>query len=253
MTHGDGYARLTLLDCFMLTVAGDLVEVPRASQRVLAFLGLRGRANRAHMVGVLWPDSCERNAFGSLRTVLWRLHQLGADVVAAHGDSLTLRSWVRVDVDDLTRRARGDRPEEPGATPSGCGGGELLPGWYDDWVLAERERLRQLRLRVLERLAADALAQGRYGEAVEAALTALRADPLRESPHRLLIEVHLAEGNYSEALAAYHACRALLQRELGVSPSPTMLRLLAPILRPGAPGPRRPGSGRSNPGLPDVG
>ncbi len=80
--------------------------------------------------------------------------------------------------------------------------GDLLPDWYDDWVLVERERLRQLRLHALERLAERAIGEARYGQAIDIALTAIQADPLRESAHRMLIRAHAAEGNSSLAIGS---------------------------------------------------
>jgi DNA-binding SARP family transcriptional activator len=77
---------------------------------------------------------------------------------------------------------------------------ELLPGWYDDWVLLERERTRQRLLHALEALSREHRAAGRCAEAVEAALVAVNAEPLRESAHRELLESHLAEGNWVEAM-----------------------------------------------------
>ncbi|HEY6203669.1 MAG TPA: bacterial transcriptional activator domain-containing protein [Candidatus Limnocylindria bacterium] len=79
-------------------------------------------------------------------------------------------------------------------------GGELLADWCDEWVLLERERLRQLRLHALEVLTQRLVTVGRYADAMEVALAALRSEPLRESAHRAVISVHLAEGNRSEAL-----------------------------------------------------
>ena len=60
-----------------------------------------------------------------------------------------------------------------------------------------------------------------------AALAALRMDDARESAHRALIQVHLAEGNVSEARRAYERCRVVLVRDVGVEPSPATARLLA--------------------------
>ena len=91
---------------------------------------------------------------------------------------------------------------------------------------AVRERLRQLRLHALEAAAAQLSALGSYGLALDAALTALRADPLRESAHRAVIRVHLAEGNVAEARRAFRQCRLLLRRELHVEPSPQTARMV---------------------------
>jgi DNA-binding SARP family transcriptional activator len=111
-------------------------------------------------------------------------------------------------------------------------GGELLPGWYDDWVLPERERLRQLRLHALE-VSADRLArEGRYGEAVQAAYAAVHTEPLRESAHRAVVRVHLAEGNVVEAVRAYRDFRDRLVHELGVSPTMQMEELISGVHTP---------------------
>jgi DNA-binding SARP family transcriptional activator len=104
--------------------------------------------------------------------------------------------------------------------------GELLPGWYDDWVLIARERLRQLRLHALEVLADKLAHVGRYGEALQAAYAAVDTEPLRESAHRAVVRVHLAEGNTAEAVRAYQAFRDMLTDELGVAPSNQMDELL---------------------------
>jgi hypothetical protein len=71
---------------------------------------------------------------------------------------------------------------------------DVLPGWYDDWVLIERERLRQRVFHAMEQLSREMVRQGRFAEAVEAALVTVSAEPLRESGQRVLIEGHLAEG-----------------------------------------------------------
>ncbi len=103
---------------------------------------------------------------------------------------------------------------------------ELLPGWYDEWVLLERERLRQLRLPALEDLGALLLDRGRMGEAIDLAMAAVRAEPLRESAQRLLIRLHLAEGNRVEAQRQCGLCAELLFRELGVAPGRALTALL---------------------------
>ncbi|MGH8932083.1 MAG: AfsR/SARP family transcriptional regulator [Egibacteraceae bacterium] len=104
---------------------------------------------------------------------------------------------------------------------------QLLPHWVaDDWVLLERERLRQLCLHGLEALCERLLAFGRHAEAVEAGLAAVHGEPLRESAHRMLISAHLAQGNRCEALREYLGYRRLLWDELGIEPSPLITQLV---------------------------
>jgi DNA-binding SARP family transcriptional activator len=106
-------------------------------------------------------------------------------------------------------------------------GGELLPDWYDDWLVTERERLRQLRLHALEESVRVLIERGRLSEAIDLGLRAVAMEPLRESAHRLVIRAHLAEGNRAEALRQYRCCADLLRHELAVEPSAQMAVLLA--------------------------
>jgi DNA-binding SARP family transcriptional activator len=103
---------------------------------------------------------------------------------------------------------------------------ELLPGWYEDWALLEAENWRQLRLHALEAAAGVLATAGRFGEAVSAAQAAVRADPLRESPHAALIGVHLAEGNQSEAVREFDGYRQRLGAALGLEPTARLRALL---------------------------
>ncbi len=226
--------RVTLLDGFDIRAGsgpGDLVpELPHAVQRLVAHLCLTTHPPRAALAGQLWPDASEGHAHGSLRSALWRLQKAVPGLVHATGDHLELAEGVWVDVHELGHWAERVRnphvPLEQLEVPAAGLRGELLPGWYDDWVLLERESLRQVRLHALERVASRLATAGRYGDALEAAYAAVRAEPLRESAHRTVVCVHLAEGNVAEALRAYERFRALLLEELGVAPSNHMQRLV---------------------------
>jgi DNA-binding SARP family transcriptional activator len=208
-------------------------QLPLGVQRLVAHLCLAGRPARTAVAGRLWPDVPEEKAHASLRSALWRLRRAAPELVDATGDALGLAAGVRVDVRDLhiwadrvgDRRASADRLTLPDMALLG----DLLPGWYDDWVLLERDRLQQLRLYALETVAARLGVAGQHGEALQAAHLAIRAEPLRESAHRTLVRVHLAEGNVVEALRAYELFRDLLRDELGVPPTEQMTRLVHSI------------------------
>jgi SARP family transcriptional regulator, regulator of embCAB operon len=103
---------------------------------------------------------------------------------------------------------------------------DLLPDWYDDWVVPEAEEWRQLRLHALEALSTRLASVGRYAHAMGAALSAVRVEPLRESATAAVISVHLAEGNEAAALREFRCYRALLQRELGEEPTTTLHALV---------------------------
>lgn len=217
-----------------LTVGGLRAEVPDGSKRLVTYVALSsGCVDRRLTAGNLWPDADEPRAAGNLRSALWRLRRAGLDVLECRKSSLALRGGTFVDVDLISQWA--GRLIDGTAPPSELLSvdairelTDLLPGWYDDWVIFERERLRQKLLHALEALSRRQTLEGHYARAIEAALSALAVDPLRESAARVLIEAHLAEGNLSEARRAYaQFCRTLL-RELGVRPGVQLQSLMAP-------------------------
>jgi DNA-binding SARP family transcriptional activator len=96
---------------------------------------------------------------------------------------------------------------------------DMLPGWDEEWVVPERERLRQRLLHGLESLVRQLISRGLFADAIEVAITAVGVEPLRESAQRVLIEAYLAEANVVEARRAYVAYQTMLAEELGVLPS----------------------------------
>jgi len=222
--------QLRLLDGFVLERAGRAVSMPHSLCRVVAFLGVRGRCGRAEVAGTLWPEVTEARAQASLRTVLWRLNQLEATLVTGR-EALALSDGVEVDVREFVACARdalrdGAAPLPPSRLTALSLTGELLPGWYEDWVLFERERLRQLQMHALEAVAEQLTQAKRHSEAIEAAMVAVRLEPLRESANRALISAHLAENNVVEAVRKFESFRDELTQELGVEPTPELERLV---------------------------
>jgi DNA-binding SARP family transcriptional activator len=227
-------AALTLLGGFALRAGQDPVELPAGAQRLVALLALRGRTGRSRLAGMLWPDTMEHRALASLRTGIWRVNQAAGQLITTTNGTVDLSAGVAVDVRRIVESGRvmlmgtaGDSLDHASAALDSDGDGELLPDWDDEWLDADRERLRQMRLHLLEASALGLARTGRYGLALEAALAALRMDDARESAHRALIQVHLAEGNVSEARRAYERCRVTLIRDVGVEPSAATSRLLA--------------------------
>ena len=223
-------ARLALMGTLELDLHGAAVRVPSSAQRLLAFTALRRRPlARGYVAGQLWLDSTGDRAAASLRSALWRLHRAAGDVVWASAREVGLSPWVEVDVDAIGAAAHavlaGERAH-PGDVAALTVSGDLLPDWYDEWIAVDRERLRQLRVHALEALCERWTAERRFGEALEAGLAAVQVEPLRESAHRALIGMHLAEGNVVEAVRQYETCKRLMARELGVRPSRLMVGLL---------------------------
>lgn len=226
MTH----VSLTLIDSFELRYDGEPARLPLGSQRLVAYLALRGRPLlRIHVAGTLWLNSSENRSYANLRTALWRLGRSREAVVDATASHVGLSREVVVDVRRVAALARGllEHPEAASELERSELDGDLLPDWYDDWVLVERERLRQLRLHALEQLAERAIGEGSYGQAIDIALTAIQADPLRDSAHRVLIRAHVAEGNNSLAIRQYREYCRLVRGQLKLEPSRELRELVA--------------------------
>jgi DNA-binding SARP family transcriptional activator len=222
-------ARLWLFGGWLLEGAGRPAVVPIAAQRLIAYVALHGGATRSRVAGTLWPDVSDTHSNGSLRSTMWRVHKHRPGMLHDVGGMLSLCPDVTVDVAEFNANARSLIEGQSGNAGQELfirRGGELLPGWYDDWVVFERERLRQLRLHALDVLATSLCDRGRYAQALDVALDAVNTEPLRESAHRTIVRIHLAEGNVAEALRAYRACRQLLDAELGVAPSAALHQLL---------------------------
>jgi DNA-binding SARP family transcriptional activator len=247
-----------LVDGPRLVVAGRDVSIPESGKPLLALLGLRREPVARRLIArQLWPDADDERAGGNLRSALWRLRRAGIDLVDTQLDTVALRHHVRIDLDHLLSWSYAILNEAAAeadlVVPPGCLRTlNLLSGWYADWVLSERERVRHVVLRALEVLSCLLSARHRHAEAIEAAISAVCAEPLRESAQRALIVAHTVEGNWGEAQRALDRYAALLWRDLGVRPSPDIVAV-ARQRSSGSRTPRRETSTPSPPtGCPDA-
>jgi DNA-binding SARP family transcriptional activator len=232
---------LRMLNGFVLRRGGAEVLVTAGCQRLVALLAVNGPTGRAVTAGTLWPDVPDDRASGNLRTSLWRLNQLWPGLVQSDEQSLSLTRQITLDTVELTTRARAVADTSAGLGPAEtyCGlidAGELLPGWYEDWVILARERFRLLRLHALELLSERLLREGQVVWAMESAMASVRAEPLRESAHYAVLSVHVACGNADEARRYYAQVSRVLRAELGVEPSDALRRLAQQAQRPAVTG-----------------
>jgi DNA-binding SARP family transcriptional activator len=224
--------RLSVLRGFELTCRGEQIILPPGTQRLLALLALHDRpVLRLYVAGTLWTEASEERSTANLRSALWRLRRSRLPLVHCFGEHLQLHPGLEVDFRQIEAVARaalrkGSSSPELEELDMKLLTADLLPDWYEDWVLVERERFRQLRLHALEVLCENLVRQGRFALAVEAAVAAVQAEPLRESAQRALIAVHLAEGNLGEAIHQYNVYARLLSRELSLEPSSRMQELV---------------------------
>lgn len=227
---GQGW-ELKLLGYWQLKRDGEPIDVGIRQQRLITALALLGPRSRHFLADRLWPGSAEPQATGSLRASVFQItHQL-PNLLCFSNDSLFLDAHVKVDLQRL-RWLMADI-ENAGAEVDANAtdvlrGADLLPGWYEDWVVFEQEQLQQQRLEALETLANHLLLVGDLNRAIDAAHVAASIEPLRESAQLILLRGHLQAGNTARALHAFYDFRTRLRSELGVSPSHRFAELLQP-------------------------
>jgi DNA-binding SARP family transcriptional activator len=220
---------IRLLNGFDVTLGGRPLRLSANVQRLLALLALRERPQpRSIVAATLWIDRPGERAAANLRTALWKLGADGHHLIVANDGTLAIADEVAVDFRIVARAARElvqeNRPPRGETQPDehlavDMFAGDLLPDWDEDWIQFERERLRQLRIHAIEALSRQYTSAGRFAEAVDAGLTAVAADTLRESAHRVLIEAYLGEGNVVEARRQFDQFRAVLWHSLRLEPS----------------------------------
>lgn len=233
--------QLTLIPDFAVRCDGEPAALAPSLQRLVSFLAFQpAPVRRAYVSGRLWFDVDDRHASASLRSALWRLHPL--DMVCTSNTHVWLNPSVKVDLHAVARHAQTvlrSTPSEEELLAAARElielGDDILLGWYDDWVLVERERFRQIRLHAMDRIGELFISNDRWYDALQVALAATSAEPLRESAHRLLVQVHLMQGNVAEALRQYRHYAEMLRTELGGRPSPAIRDLVAPFMQSALP------------------
>lgn len=256
------HLEIRLLGDFLLLIDGRPMTLSGVArlQSLLAYLVLHRSApqDRSRLAFLLWPDSTDAQAHTNLRKLLHQLRQAVPDIdMYLHADRHNLhwveqqpgaeRGW-RLDVQEfevvLARAERirgnlegGESAEERGVQLQALEqavelyGGELLPDCYDEWLLAERDRLHQAYIHAAEQLM-DLLEQQRaYEGAIKIAQQLVRTDPLHEATYRALMRFYALSGDRASALRAYHTCATTLERELGVEPSEVTRRSYEALMR----------------------
>lgn len=237
------FLTIHLLGGFRIT-AGDqgVTSLEHARlQDLLAYLLLqRGRpVSRQHLAFLFWPDSPEKQARTNLRSLWHRLRRALPELDSLLVTDETAILWradasCTLDVAEFeaalaqARTAADPLPHLEQAVT--LYGGELLPGSYHDWLLAERERLAQLYGRALQQLTALHEERRQYRRAIGHARALLRHDPLHEPAYAHLMRLHALVDDRAAALHTYHTCVTVLRRELGVEPGHAIRELYERLL-----------------------
>jgi DNA-binding SARP family transcriptional activator/Tfp pilus assembly protein PilF len=180
------------------------------------------------LAGTFWPELPESTARRRLSQALWQIRNAlePHPILLTEGDTVqwnpNLPLWL--DTEEFAKHKEQGTRGEPGAIEHYelClehYKGEFLAGYYDDWIVVERERLREMLLDVLERLVAGSKRRGEYERALLHARRLAGEDPWREDAHREVMRLCHLLGRDSEALKQFKTCRQILAEELGAEPS----------------------------------
>ncbi len=230
---------LRLLGDFSLIYADRQITSLNSTrlQSLLAYLVLHRDApqQRQHLAFLFWPDTAEAQARNNLRQLLYQLRQVFPEVEHFLSTDTHLLHWHSVtpchlDVaefeealaraDEARRRTDQHALQTALEHADSLYRGDLLPGCYDEWILPERDRLRQRYLQALEQLLHFFEVQGDTVAAIRSAQRLIGFDPLSEDLYRRLMRLFALKNDRASALHVYHTCVTTLQREMGVDPGP---------------------------------
>lgn len=236
---------VTLLGGFELTLgSGEARVLPaRKAEALLAYLAVEPgrRYSRDMLAALLWGDREDARARKSLRQTIYSLRKALPDVTeplfVMHGGGIALNSEViDADVPRFERLVREDSPEalERAAT---LYRGDLLHGFrleetgVEEWLVAQRERLRVLAIEGLGKLLAHQARTTATEQAIATAVRLLGLDPLQETVHRTLMRLYARQGRHATALRQYQICIDVLQRELRAEPEIETRQLYQELLQ----------------------
>jgi DNA-binding SARP family transcriptional activator len=236
---------LRLLGRFDFQLEGRPVELPsRAAQSLLSYLALTaGRAHRRErLAGLIWPDVVEANARRNLRQALWQIRSAlrtaaptgrAPDVLLADDIHVAFdgRAAFSLDAARLDAPLNGPARLETLIDMVGVYEGELLPGFYDDWVVPERERLQAVFERKIKLLVLGLSAGRQWSEVIYWAERWIRLAHAPEAAYAALLQAHAALGDPYSLATTYRRCVEALRRDLGEAPAEATRALYEQLLR----------------------
>ncbi len=237
--------QLELLGDFrMRSESGSLINISaKKSQAMLAYLGVKPAqlVSRDKMAALLWSSTATEQARQSLRQTLSSLRkelaQISPDrkILVEEGDFLSLDpELVQIDVAEFERQlASGTEAGLAKAVAKYRGdfleGFELDEERFDQWVIAERDRLHRAALRAHSQLVEFQSRSGAVDESIATAQQSLRIDPLQEAMHRTLMKLYMDSGDLVNAVQQYDICAKTLKRELQIEPDAETRKLFQQI------------------------
>jgi DNA-binding SARP family transcriptional activator len=242
--------QITLFGRLAIRRGGQPVELPAKAAELLCFLLLhRGRPQtREALATALWAEADAVQGKKYLRKALWQLQQAlegdgpgAAPLLQLDHDWVALQVGVLIGVDayifeDTCAALSGCAPQA--LAPDQVARAEqaraayqddLLPRWYQDWCLVERERHQSLYFALVDLLMDHYAGAGRLAEGTALGLGLLCHEPTRERTHRRLMRLAALAGDRGAALRQFDRCAAALARSFGIAPAAATLTLAAQI------------------------
>ena len=221
--------RLKLFGQFSVEIDGQPASVStRVAQALLAYLVLNAgiRQRRERLAGIFWPDASEANARSNLRHALWRIRSaIGPDYLITDNMSMTFDAasdyWLDVEVLMTKVDDDGSTREQIAVLVDAVSvyRGELLPGFYEDWVMLERERLSAIHEQQIIRLVDQLAAGHRWKDVLLWSERWLAFGQAPEQAYRALMVAHAELGNQAGVASAYQRCVEALRTNLDVDTS----------------------------------
>lgn len=239
--------QLALMGGLQLTLGEREItdQLSTKGQALICHLALTRRPQpRAVITELLWGDKPEEDARRSLRVELTKLRTILNDYLLMNRQSLSFdlesRYWSDVEAFEnfiaLSRKPGKDIDPAPLREAVKLYRGYFLAGFdardatsFEEWMLAQRERLHQIAVNALDALVEYYIAQRSFAAGIEYANQLLTLDPWRDTAHRQLMWLLAYSGQRNAALAQFELCRQILANELGVEPLPETVALFQQI------------------------
>src|SRR5262245_46282583 len=224
----------------------------RKVQELFCYLLLRRDHHHAHetLSSVFWGDLSTAQSKKALRQTLWHLQTVLEGPLEPAPDSVLCvePEWVQLNpradlwldvaaferAFSLAQGIPGEALNEETARALQDAvhlyRGDLLEGWYQEWCVYERERLKYLYLTMLDRLMGYCEARHTYEAGISYGMQILRYDRARERTHRRLMVLYYRAGDRVAALRQYERCLAVLNEELSARPAKSTVTLYQQIL-----------------------
>lgn len=232
---------IRLLGQFDLRLDGKRVTIPsRLGQSLFAYLVLTAGTlhRREKLAGTFWPDTTDENARKNLRQELWRIRKAisggGQSVNGEYllADEFTLKFnrdaeyWL-----DVSQMERPDLDLQSLIANLSLYQGELLPGFYDEWITLERERVNAVYEARMEQLLEQLVTAERWIAVQEWGERWLTLSGAREPAYRAVMLASSARGDMTRIASLYQRCADELMEQLGIEPSDETRALYEGLLK----------------------